>query len=54
MDRYDYEAFHCRIKFHKLTKMYKNTEIIPYTVYELAQYMAYKLVEIEDDEFNDE
>ena len=36
MDQYDYEAFHYRIKFHKLTKSYQNTDKIPYTVYELA------------------
>jgi len=36
MDEYDYEAFHCRIKFHKLTKKYKNTDKFPYSVYDLA------------------
>ena len=36
MDEYDHDAFHYRFKFHKLEKAYANTDVFPYTVYDLA------------------
>jgi len=36
MDEYDHDAFHYRIKFHKLKKSFKNTDECPYTAYDLA------------------
>jgi len=37
-----------------LKTSYKNTDKFPYTVYELAQYMAIKVIEYEEDEFKDD
>ena len=45
-DHYDYVAFQARIKFHKLTKSFKNRDCFPCNVFDLARYMYDKVMEV--------